>query len=842
MQIGSRVAVPFGKRTAQGYVVGLADNSTYPHLKEIAEVIGKKPLLGDKILELTRWMGKYYCCPVELCVKCALPEVVRKAKISWKERQYVKPGKISAEDLAKLRKRAPKQARVLDILQKSEGMFVFKLLKLADTDAATVKKLAEKGYVQVSEQIDDRDPFGGEVFLPTTPLSLTPDQQKALELCNAAIDQVSSSPITQYPLPILIHGVTGSGKTEIYLQAIEHALHQGKDSIVLVPEISLTPQTVERFRARFQNQQITVLHSNLSAGERHDQWHKIRDGQSHIVIGARSAVFAPVQALGLIVIDEEHETSYKQDEAPRYNARDIAVMRAKIERAAVVLGSATPSLESFYNAKRGRYTLTTLPSRVDNKKMPVMRIVDMRQEAIRQKGLHVLSSKLRDAIQTRLDKHEQVILFLNRRGYATHMFCPKCGHIAKCPNCSVSLTYHRKAGQLLCHLCGYVGGVPKICPECRDPAIRYAGMGTEKVESAIQHAFPKARVQRMDSDMMTRKTLYREILGAFRVGKIDILVGTQMIAKGLHFPNVTLVGIIYADMALHLPDFRAGERTFQLLVQVAGRAGRGDVEGEVVVQSFTPFHSAVQYARQHDFIGFYEEEIEFREQLKYPPVSRLICITARSRSETKASFYAQALTRELQKRVPDTHGCCRRADGRAAGESAESVSFPGHAADATHHGGRRISRSGACIPQASGGCQRRRGCRPDFASMSHRTKMCLAVFGVAVVVRLICLAYWMPKLNPDVDMDSYRSLARNVVAGKGFVAAGPDGPGNARRGTHTFVSAVPGGLDQIGRGPPGRFSDGSMRPVGSDFLADDMARGAVVAMEPCHGCRTAGRS
>ena len=645
VQIGSRVAVPFGKTTAQGYVVGLADNSQYPHLKEIAEVIGKKPLLGDKILELTRWMGKYYCCPVELCVKCALPEVVRKAKISWKERQYVKPGNISSEDLAKLKKRAPKQARVLEILQKSEGMFVFKLVQLGDTDAATVKKLAEKGYVQLSEQVDERDPFGGEVFLPSAPLTLTPDQQKALELCNAAIDNPEK--------PVLIHGVTGSGKTEVYLQAIEHALHQGKDSIVLVPEISLTPQTVERFCARFQNQQITVLHSHLSAGERHDQWHKIRDGQSHIVIGARSAVFAPVQALGLIVIDEEHETSYKQEEAPRYNARDIAVMRAKIERAAVVLGSATPSLESFYNARRDRYALATLPARVDNRKLPIMRIIDMRQEAIRQKGLHVLSRKLHDAIQARLDKGEQVILFLNRRGYATHLFCPKCGHVAKCPNCSVSLTYHRKAAQLLCHLCDFVGRVPKNCPECHDPAIRYAGMGTEKVESAIQKAFPKARVQRMESDMMTRKTLYREILGAFRVGKIDILVGTQMIAKGLHFPNVTLVGIIYADMALHLPDFRAGERTFQLLVQVAGRAGRGDVEGEVVVQSFTPFHAAVQYARQHDFIGFYEQEIEFRQELHYPPTTRMMCLTVRSRQEEKAKFVAEVLAREIQKLTAD---------------------------------------------------------------------------------------------------------------------------------------------------------------------------------------------
>ncbi len=645
VQIGSRVAVPFGRTKAQGYVVGLAESSSYGKLKEIGEVIGKKPLLGDKILELTRWMGRYYCCPVELCVKCALPDVVRKAQISWKERQFVKPGKISPEDLAKLRKRAPKQAHILDILSKSDGMFVAKLVQRAGSDAATIKRLAAKGYVEIGDRTEERDPFGGEVFLPTEALTLTAEQAESLKLCNAAIDKPEK--------PVLIHGVTGSGKTEIYLQAIEYTLHQGKDSIVLVPEISLTPQTVERFRARFPNQQVTVLHSHLSAGERHDQWHKIRDGQSHIVIGARSAVFAPVQALGLIVVDEEHETSYKQEEAPRYNARDLAVMRGKLEKAAVVLGSATPSLESFYNAKRGRYTLATLSQRVDNKKMPLMRIVDMRQEMIRAKGLFVLSRRLRDAIHARLEKKEQVILFLNRRGYATHLFCPKCGYVGMCPNCSVTLTYHRKAEQLNCHLCGYVGSVPKLCPnpECRDPAIRYAGMGTEKVEAAIQKAFPKARVQRMDSDTMTRKTLYREILGAFRVGKIDILVGTQMIAKGLHFPSVTLVGIIHADMSLHMPDFRAGERTFQLLVQVAGRAGRGDVEGEVVVQSFTPFNPSVQYARQHDFLGFYDQEIEFREQLHYPPFTRVACVTVRSRSEQKAKFFAEALARDLKKQA-----------------------------------------------------------------------------------------------------------------------------------------------------------------------------------------------
>lgn len=652
VQIGSRVAVPFNNTKAQGFVVGLADTSPYPRLKDIAEVIGEKGLLGDKILELTRWMAKYYCCPVELCIKSVLPAVVRKGKISWKERGYVTPCAISPQDFAKLKRRAPKQAHVLQTIQKSDGMFVYKLVQQVGTDASTVKKLVKKGYIRLTERIQERDPLGGEVFLADQPLTLSPDQRNAFDLCKAAIDQVSSSsPVPRCPSPVLIHGVTGSGKTEIYLQAIEYTLRQGRDSIVLVPEITLTPQTVERFRARFQNHEITVLHSNLSPGERHDQWHKIRDGQSHIVIGARSAVFAPVQALGLIVVDEEHETSYKQDEAPRYNARDVAVMRAKIEHAAVILGSATPALESFYNAQRGRYALASLPTRVDNCTMPVIRVVDMCQEMIRQKGLHVLSSKLRDAIQARLDKHEQVILFLNRRGYATHAFCPKCGYVARCPNCSVSLTYHRKAEQLLCHLCGYIGGVPKACPECRDPAIRYAGMGTQKVESAIQNAFPKACVQRMDSDMMTRKTLYREIFKAFKVGKIDILVGTQMIAKGLHFPNVTLVGIIFADMALHMPDFRAGERTFQLLVQVAGRAGRGNIEGEVIMQTFTPYYEAIRLAVKHDYLGFFDFEIERRKRDRWPPVTRVVCVTVNGSHEEKAKFVAEAIAKELRKQT-----------------------------------------------------------------------------------------------------------------------------------------------------------------------------------------------
>ena len=469
---------------------------------------------------------------------------------------------------------------------------------------------------------------------------------------------VQSSP----PRPsgvFLLHGVTGSGKTEVYLQAIAHALEQGKGAIVLVPEISLTPQTVERFKARFTSGPlqtlVAVLHSHLSAGERHDEWHKIRQGRARIVIGARSAIFAPVEPLGLIVVDEEHEHSYKQEEAPRYHARDVAIVRGQMENATVLLGSATPSMESFYNCKQGKYALLELLERADDKKMPVVRIVDMRQTVRTGKGIPIFSPQLKEAIGQRLDRQEQVILFLNRRGYSTSLQCPLCGFVAECPNCSVSLTYHRHEQKLCCHICNHTEPVPPVCPnqKCRNPAIRYAGVGTQKVEETLTKLFPHARLKRMDSDALKRKEDYRRILGDFRTGKIDILVGTQMIAKGLHFPNVTLVGIIYADLALHQPDFRAGERTFQLLTQVAGRAGRGDVEGEVFIQAFTPFHPAIQYARRHDFVGFYEQELEFREQLKYPPVSRVALLTLKGRNEEKVKFAAAHLKRELDKAVGD---------------------------------------------------------------------------------------------------------------------------------------------------------------------------------------------
>ncbi|MGH7978780.1 MAG: replication restart helicase PriA, partial [Limisphaerales bacterium] len=464
------------------------------------------------------------------------------------------------------------------------------------------------------------------------------------------------SPISHLPSStFLLHGVTGSGKTEIYLQAIAHALELAKGAIVLVPEIALTPQTVERFKARFSAGKlqtlVAVLHSHLGAGERHDEWHKIRQGRARIVIGARSAIFAPVDPLGLIIVDEEHEQTYKQEETPRYHARDVAIMRGQMENAIVLLGSATPSLESYYNAKKGKYTLLELPARVDNQKMPRVRVVDMRQAAAKEKGNLIFSPQLKEAIQQRLERREQTILFLNRRGWATALQCPLCGYVASCPNCSVSLTYHRVEQKLICHICGNIEKVPGICPieKCRNPAIRFAGIGTQRVEETLARLFPHARLRRMDSDTMKRKDDYRKTLGEFRAGKIDILVGTQMIAKGLHFPNVTLVGIIHADSALHQPDFRAGERTFQLLTQVSGRAGRGEVEGEVFVQAFAPFHPAIQYARRHDYTGFYEQEIEFREQLKYPPATRVALLTLKGRNEDKVKFSAEHLKRELQK-------------------------------------------------------------------------------------------------------------------------------------------------------------------------------------------------
>ena len=651
--VGSRVRVPFREKSALATVVAVKEQSEAKGIRLIEAVVGEAPTLSEQLLELGRWISVYYCCPIETVMRSLLPQVIRRAEVGWKKQLFVQPGRqIDNEELEKLRKRAPRQTELLEaILRLDAPIRASQLLRQTSLDNQTLRALVKRGLVELREEAVVRDPHADEQFIATSNLILNQEQMHALKEITQALDSPEKS------RPILLHGVTGSGKTEIYLQAIRGALNRGCTAIVLVPEISLTPQTVERFKGRFADvpDAVAVLHSHLSEGERHDEWHKIHSGRARIVIGARSAIFAPLKNLGLIVVDEEHETTYKQEEAPRYHARDIAIVRAKIEKCVAVMGSATPSLESYHNAAIGKYQLVTLTQRIDEKQMPLMRIVDLRQERRKQKSATILSEKLRTAIADRLEKREQVILFLNRRGFSTSLLCSDCGEARNCPNCSVALTFHRHptvAGRLTCHLCGHTAAVPKKCPACGKDALIYAGFGTERVETTVSQIFPKAVVRRMDADSMTRKEAYRETLRNFRTGKIDILVGTQMIAKGLHFPNVTLVGIINADLALHLPDFRAGERTFQLLTQVAGRAGRGETSGEVFVQTYTPFSPSIQFARHHDFAGYFQQELEFRERCDFPPFKHAILITVRSPHEGRAKLSAETLQRRLKEALP----------------------------------------------------------------------------------------------------------------------------------------------------------------------------------------------
>lgn len=651
--VGSRVAVTLRHRKALATVIELLEETEVPGVRPLERVVSKRPILSPNLLRLARWMSTYYCCPVETAMRAVLPQVVRKGEIGFRKQltaRLTRP--VDDALLATLEKRAPKQAALLQALKESaasddkRGLLVTTLLKNAGADRAALAALVRKGIVATEAETLERDPHEGETFVAAAPHPLNVEQASVFEEVCRTLDSPEK--------PLLLLGVTGSGKTEIYLQAIQRVLDRGQSAIMLVPEIALTPQTVERFKSRFAAIQgeVAVLHSHLSEGERHDEWHKINDGRARIVIGARSAIFAPLEQLGLIVVDEEHENSYKQEDAPRYHARDLAVLRGHFEKCAVLLGSATPSLESFHNANTGKYQLLRMNQRVDDRKLPYFRIIDMRLESRGDKGPSIISEKMRQGIEARLARKEQSILFLNRRGFSTSLSCVSCGFVAQCPDCSVSLTFHRAENRIVCHICGHNALAPRRCPECKDPGIKYSGIGTEKVEESVARLFPKAVVRRMDADTMTRKEAYRDTLTAFRSGKIDILLGTQMIAKGLHFPNVTLVGIINADLGLHLPDFRAGERTFQLLTQVAGRAGRGDVEGEVFVQSFTPHHPAIQYARHHDYDGFAEQEIEWRQQWDYPPFSKMLLLTARSPHQERGSFSLETVARRLKEHLP----------------------------------------------------------------------------------------------------------------------------------------------------------------------------------------------
>jgi primosomal protein N' (replication factor Y) len=646
--LGAKVRVPFKSRDLVGYVVEFPKEPFAGKLKPIREVLSKHAFLPAILIELAQWMAQYYCAQLTVALLSVLPKAVRRADAAFKQRLWVEPLTATLpEETALALKKARAQVAAWEHLQKNGPGWLADLAQVYS--AAAWRGLAERNLISIESRTQDRDPF-----LHTPVAESMPHEMNAEQL--AALKAVREEIAAEKPRVVLLHGVTGSGKTEVYLQAIAEVLVLGKSALVLVPEIALTPQTVEHFRARFIGQKVgvAVLHSHLSSGERHDQWQHIRSGRARIVIGARSAVFAPLDDLGIIVVDEEHEHSYKQEESPHYHARDVAVMRGHLEHITVVLGSATPSLESYHHAKEGKYRLVELLQRVEEGQMPVTHVLDIRSTKKNESPV-LVAPRLIEAIQARLDRSEQAIIFLNRRGYSSSLQCPQCGYVEMCPNCSVALTFHRRAEKLRCHLCDFSSGVPHACPQCGFAPYKYSGSGTEKVEHALVDAFPKARIERMDSDNMKGKDAYANTLRDFAEGKIDILVGTQMIAKGLHFPRVTCVGVINADLALQIPDFRASERVFQLLMQVSGRSGRGQVRGEVFVQTRVPFHPAIQFARHHDYAGFVEQELEFRRSLHYPPYERFVLVTARGRNEEKTLFVIGNLAKEMTRLdLPET--------------------------------------------------------------------------------------------------------------------------------------------------------------------------------------------
>ncbi|MDD3153815.1 MAG: primosomal protein N' [Victivallaceae bacterium] len=643
--IGSRVNVPFGHGSRDATVIAIEQTAgPVDHLKSIGCILpfGSIP---PKLLALGRFLADYYCCSFEQAVKALLPGAVRRGKIKEKsEISYFAPDRAKAEAFLLAnqgKKNAAKRCEILKFMlpggEFSQGL----LAAVTGATPGILKTLLKDGLVAVEEHTVRRNPFRDENITPSQPLEPSPEQAAALR----QIDDMLEG--REKRRTMLLFGVTNSGKTEVYLQAIAKAMDKGLDAIVLVPEISLTPQTVRRFRARF-GDLVSVLHSRLTDGERFDEFLRITRGEVRIAVGARSALFAPFAHLGLIIVDEEHDGSYKQSESPRYHARDVAVMRGQLESAVVILGSGTPSAESMLNAMQNRYVLAAMPTPINQVLPPVVRVVDLRLEKPEEGHTSYFSKLLVDAVQERIEKGEQSIIFLNRKGYSTSLRCtnPECKYIAKCPDCSVPYTYSRLRKSLSCHLCGGLAGAPERCPEC-GAELRCGGAGTERLESMAMKIFSDARVGRMDSDNMRRACDYEKILERFRRGDLDLLIGTQMIAKGLHFPNVTLVGIVNADRALDLPDFRAAERTFQLITQVAGRAGRGDVRGEVIIQTFAPDNDAIRCAAENNYQEFRDFDFEFRKALEYPPFGRLILVHFRSPEERCCMEFAESFKQAL---------------------------------------------------------------------------------------------------------------------------------------------------------------------------------------------------
>lgn len=708
IQIGMRVIVPFGPRTIQGYVMKITDqpdsNIDIKKLKEIKEIQDIKPELTEELIQFTEWYNNYFVTKRISMLEVMLPSAI-KAKYTkvfsiedtnalpetlagkfdssghyaFKAAQQnddltqiaplLKQGIVSEVTLLSQNVNKKKQRAicvvegfnydsVLNSLEKSKKQYELyaflldeqhRIVLLKDIEAmgyskSSVDTLIRKGFVEKYDAVVERDPFETRVFEQDVKQHLTSDQQRAFE---AISEKIHAHEQCTY----LLHGVTGSGKTEVYLQTIEEVLNLNRQAMMLVPEIALTPQMVLRFKRRF-GDEVAVLHSGLSKGERYDEWQKIRDGKARVSVGARSSVFAPFKNLGMIIIDEEHESSYKQEDYPRYHARDIAQWRSEYHQCPLILGSATPSLESFARAEKGVYELLSLPNRVNQQALPEVEIVDMREE-LNSGNRSMFSNQLRDAMQQRLDNQEQIVLFLNRRGYASFMLCRDCGHVPQCPNCDISLTYHKSTDQLKCHYCGHQEVPPNQCPNCESEHIRQMGTGTQRVEELLQEAFQEARIIRMDVDTTSRKGAHEKLLNDFGSGKGDILLGTQMIAKGLDFPNITLVGVLNADTMLNLPDFRASERTYQLLTQVAGRAGRHEKEGQVLIQTYNPDHYAIKDVQENDYTAFFQKEMNYRKIGKYPPYFFLINFTIAHKEMKKVMEASKHIHKILLQHLTD---------------------------------------------------------------------------------------------------------------------------------------------------------------------------------------------
>jgi primosomal protein N' (replication factor Y) len=638
---GQRVQVPLGKgnRGVIGYCLQVGSKATGSRpLKEVLAVVDPLPLLSPAMMRLAEWMAEYYLCPLGQVLHAVLPAGVR-GQAGTREMTFLSVPPEIAVQLATLKLPA-KQLDALKVLAASpRPLTPPELAAAAKCTLGPISELRKKKLVNAEVKRIQNVEVEEAVIAREEHLNLNPDQQAALNVILTALEN-------RQHRAVLMHGVTGSGKTEVYIRAIDEVLRFGRQAIVLVPEISLTPQTKQRFSSRFGS--VAVLHSHLSDAERHWHWQRIAKGEVQVVIGARSAIFAPTPQLGLIVIDEEHDHSFKQGESPRYHARDVAVQRAKAENVPLVLGSATPALESWQAAARGEFQLIDMPTRVSNRPLPDVATIDLRTEFQDRRSRGAISRQLQLAMEHALAEDGQVILLLNRRGFSTHIQCPSCGYVANCPHCSIALTHHREGDRIVCHYCDHQEQAPAKCPDCKFDGIRYSGLGTERLEAEVKARFARVPVLRMDSDTMQKPGSHEQALAKFRAGEIKILLGTQMIAKGLDFPNVTLVGVVNADTALHFPDFRAAERTFQLVTQVAGRTGRGDKGGRVLVQTFSPEHFAIQAALQHDYVLFAQKELPVRLDHGYPPHASMVRLIVRGDEESLVEAFAEQVTERFR--------------------------------------------------------------------------------------------------------------------------------------------------------------------------------------------------